>query len=404
MPPPSTSATGWMPDVANLLAVLLADGGATQDASENERSEVDACACLLSWRRVPRAVHPTARPARQRHRAFSVVGSARDSLNCARSDPARRSAFRAASSASVASTSSGTSTTTAAPAGISRTAASRLRDRRAARGCERVLELVSRIGRLAGFVTWTNTTRGDGASCTPSTRSSGVLPLWQPVDGERAQARQRRSKRSMSENAIVLLSCQRRKLTQVRVVPMAVGIRDSRVHSTVALLSRIRYTCSVAHVKIEKGRRVTLKVDLSVAGGQQLEKKTVEYIQGVGTMLPGLETRARRAREGRQARGRAQGQGRLRQPGHAPAQEDEAQRVPQGRRSSTSARSSPPRATNDMNVILRDREGQRRRRRRPPRPPARREGHQVLGRGRAGQRSAPAADARRRRSSSKKSK
>ena len=32
-----------------------------------------------------------------------------------------------------------------------------------------------------------------------------------------------------------------------------------------------------------------LKVDLSVAGGQQLEKSTVEYVQGAGTMLPGLE-------------------------------------------------------------------------------------------------------------------
>jgi FKBP-type peptidyl-prolyl cis-trans isomerase 2 len=43
-------------------------------------------------------------------------------------------------------------------------------------------------------------------------------------------------------------------------------------------------------VKIEKGRRVTMKVDLSVkATGQQLEKSTVEYIQGGGMMLPGLE-------------------------------------------------------------------------------------------------------------------
>jgi FKBP-type peptidyl-prolyl cis-trans isomerase 2 len=43
-------------------------------------------------------------------------------------------------------------------------------------------------------------------------------------------------------------------------------------------------------VKIEKGRRVTLKVDLKVAGsGQQLEKSTVEFIQGAGKMLPGLE-------------------------------------------------------------------------------------------------------------------
>jgi len=42
-------------------------------------------------------------------------------------------------------------------------------------------------------------------------------------------------------------------------------------------------------VKIEKGRRVTLKYELSVAGGQPIEKKTVEYIQGGGKMLPGLE-------------------------------------------------------------------------------------------------------------------
>jgi FKBP-type peptidyl-prolyl cis-trans isomerase 2 len=43
-------------------------------------------------------------------------------------------------------------------------------------------------------------------------------------------------------------------------------------------------------VKIEKGRRVTLKVDLSVVGGAQLEKSTVEYIQGGGAMLPGIES------------------------------------------------------------------------------------------------------------------
>jgi len=42
-------------------------------------------------------------------------------------------------------------------------------------------------------------------------------------------------------------------------------------------------------VKIEKGRKVKLKVDLSVQGGQQLEKSTVEYVQGAGSMLSGLE-------------------------------------------------------------------------------------------------------------------
>jgi FKBP-type peptidyl-prolyl cis-trans isomerase 2 len=42
-------------------------------------------------------------------------------------------------------------------------------------------------------------------------------------------------------------------------------------------------------VKIEKGRRVVLKVDLSVVDGKQLEKSTVEFVHGAGTMLPGLE-------------------------------------------------------------------------------------------------------------------
>lgn len=42
-------------------------------------------------------------------------------------------------------------------------------------------------------------------------------------------------------------------------------------------------------MKIDKGRRVTLKVDLSVAGGQQLEKSTVEFVVGSGKFLPALE-------------------------------------------------------------------------------------------------------------------
>ena len=42
-------------------------------------------------------------------------------------------------------------------------------------------------------------------------------------------------------------------------------------------------------VKVEKGCRIRVKVDLSVVGGEQLEKSVVEYIHGGGTMLPGLE-------------------------------------------------------------------------------------------------------------------
>lgn len=42
-------------------------------------------------------------------------------------------------------------------------------------------------------------------------------------------------------------------------------------------------------MKIAKGMKVTLKVDLSVAGGQQLEKNQVEFVFGAGAMLSGLE-------------------------------------------------------------------------------------------------------------------
>ena len=42
-------------------------------------------------------------------------------------------------------------------------------------------------------------------------------------------------------------------------------------------------------MKIEKGRRVRLKVRLQVVGGEVIEQSVVEYFQGAGTMLAGLE-------------------------------------------------------------------------------------------------------------------
>ena len=42
-------------------------------------------------------------------------------------------------------------------------------------------------------------------------------------------------------------------------------------------------------MKISAGVRVRLKVHLSVVGGETLEKSVVEFIQGGGTMLPGVE-------------------------------------------------------------------------------------------------------------------
>jgi FKBP-type peptidyl-prolyl cis-trans isomerase 2 len=43
-------------------------------------------------------------------------------------------------------------------------------------------------------------------------------------------------------------------------------------------------------VKIEKGRRVRIRVHLALVEGDSIEKCVVEYVHGGGTMLPGLET------------------------------------------------------------------------------------------------------------------
>ena len=47
--------------------------------------------------------------------------------------------------------------------------------------------------------------------------------------------------------------------------------------------------CTIGFVKIEAGKRVRLQVHLSVVGGETIEKSMVEYVQGSGKMLPGLE-------------------------------------------------------------------------------------------------------------------
>ena len=43
-------------------------------------------------------------------------------------------------------------------------------------------------------------------------------------------------------------------------------------------------------VKIEKGRRVRIRVHLAIKDGDTIEKCVVEYVHGGGTMLPGLES------------------------------------------------------------------------------------------------------------------
>src|SRR5258706_4193183 len=89
---------------------------------------------------------------------------------------------------------------------------------------------------------------------------------------------------------MLLLLCQRatkRKCARHQTTPRVPAIG---VHGSVVCLSRpgTRFV-TVVDVKIEKGRRITLKIDLKVAGGQQLEKSTLEFVQGAGKMLPSLE-------------------------------------------------------------------------------------------------------------------
>ena len=67
------------------------------------------------------------------------------------------------------------------------------------------------------------------------------------------------------------------------------AIASARSQNVAPLSQSTTRSDNVPDVKIEKGRRVALKVDLSVAGGAQLEKSTVEFIQGSGKLLPALE-------------------------------------------------------------------------------------------------------------------
>lgn len=51
-------------------------------------------------------------------------------------------------------------------------------------------------------------------------------------------------------------------------------------------MSELRYR---SEVKIAKGLRVRIRVHLQIVKGDTIEKCVVEYVQGGGTMLPGLE-------------------------------------------------------------------------------------------------------------------
>ena len=104
-------------------------------------------------------------------------------------------------------------------------------------------------------------------------------------------------------------------------------------------------------MKIEKGRRVTLKVDLSVAGGQQLEKSQVEYVQGAGTMLPGLEAVLEGLEKGAQREGVLKARDAFGNPAMHPLKKMKRSEFPKDAKLDRGEKLIA-KGVNDMNVVL----------------------------------------------------
>src|SRR5687768_11955941 len=242
--------------------------------------------------------------------------------------------------------------------------------------------LVSRSGRFAGLVTWTNTTSWRGASATPITRSSGDLVFAQAVAARMTPSTRTRSMaetRSCFRHASAQLiattaSCTgtlHRLFTGPAVAVASNGVVRSRCED------REGSSSDVESRPVRRWRRAARE-----------EHRRVH--PGVRDHVARPRKSARRSREGREARRRAEAQGRLRCA--AAGQEAEAQRVPQGREDRRRRETRRQGRERDERRAV-DREGLGRRRRRALSAPARRERDQVRGRGRAGQRSTPTADA-----------
>jgi FKBP-type peptidyl-prolyl cis-trans isomerase SlyD len=104
-------------------------------------------------------------------------------------------------------------------------------------------------------------------------------------------------------------------------------------------------------VKIEKGRRVTLKVDLAVEGGQTIEKKTVEYIHGSGTMLSGLEAVLDGLEKGGKREGTLKAKDAFGNPALHPVKKMKRAEFPKDAKLSVGEK-LVAKGVNDMNVIL----------------------------------------------------
>ena len=104
-------------------------------------------------------------------------------------------------------------------------------------------------------------------------------------------------------------------------------------------------------MKIEKGRRVTLKVDLSVSGGQTIEKNTVEYIHGSGSMLSGLEAVLAGLEKGAKREGTLKAKDAFGNPAMHPLKKMKRTEFPKDAKL-TVGEKLVAKGVNDMNVIL----------------------------------------------------
>lgn len=97
---------------------------------------------------------------------------------------------------------------------------------------------------------------------------------------------------------------------------------------------------------------MTLKIELAVAGGATLEKSTVEYIHGGGTMLPGLEAVLQGLEKGARREGVIKAKDAFGNPATQPLKKMRRSEFPKGAKLEVGEK-LVAKGANDMNVVLR---------------------------------------------------
>jgi len=105
-------------------------------------------------------------------------------------------------------------------------------------------------------------------------------------------------------------------------------------------------------VKIEKGKRVRMRVHLSVVGGETLEKATVEYVQGSGKMLPGLEQQVVGLAAGAKKTGVIPAKQGFGDPAHSPQKQLKKSEFPAGTELPVGARFAAKGSDNGADIVL----------------------------------------------------